>query len=284
MARGAEAVSRLAAEAGLLHATVDRAYRALQSAKDGHAPVGKVGGRLTAPHMELRHLRYLALSVTAQPITAAVEWVDQLCSLPLAYLVKDFSRYSFPRPEEAPPSVGGVRLTLNFGESFDRLIEAAATPEGKLRTARTTVEIVLHGERPSARIWAFGEARERCDAVYVVAASPDDPAEPRQAPGLVRTAAIQGRVLHALGDLWRDSLAHWANSRNLSDPGTTNPGTERAGTLAGAPALSDRPSEKGQNRPHTRKSRSLDSSRQSSAGARVRSSPSRKGVSMVGCN
>jgi hypothetical protein len=248
MARGAAAVRAIAEKAPLRVSTVDRVFRTLQAPKDDHAPVGKLGGGKDTPHMLIPHLRNLTVGITAQPLTSAVQWVDQVCALQLSMIVKTTGRATspFPTPDEELeavfPSEGEtlipeVRIASDLGQCLNLLILQAAEPGGKQRTARVSVQLTLDERLPTARVSAVDSSGTRFTALFVPKeGSAALSSRPYSDAGLVRTATINASLLHVLADLWNDTLAHQAASTPLSGSDTDVPASTPLERESAAPS------------------------------------------------
>ncbi len=235
MATGAEAVRAIAEAADLLPATVDRAFRTLQVAKQGHVPIGKLGGGKSTPHMELHHLRYLVLGITAQPITSAAAWVDRLSNLRTYGIEKRASAQrddpavsvsSVPESADETAIFGDNDLLIssNFGRCLDRLIAQAAEQGGKRRTPRLAIEITVDDKFPRARLSLQGRDGFHYSADFMpseaelLASGAND-----RIGAFTRTATLKSYMLHLAADLWSDTLAHQSPDHTHSSPGTTSP-------------------------------------------------------------
>jgi hypothetical protein len=229
MARGAKAVKDIAEVSDLLVASVDRVFRTLQGPKDDHAPLGKFGGGKDTPHMEIQHLRNLALGITAEPLTGAVRWVDRITSFTAQAVVK-WSGYPFHSdiistasipldPNQEVTTLGGVLISGSFRRSFDRFIEQAAEPGGKRRLNHLSVEIVLDEKFPGVTVIKRGndhylpDQPERPPPHYSAVFLPTEEemiaAGARERIGaFTRSATIKAFMIYTLADLWRDTLAH----------------------------------------------------------------------------
>lgn len=188
MATGAEAVMALAEAADLLPASVDRVFRTLQAPKDDHAPIGKLGGGKSTPHMDLHHLRNLGLGVTAQPLTAAVQWVDRICG------------FTASADAKHDGELADTLISSNFGRCFEHLIEQAAAPGNKGRTDRVSVQILLNEQLP---MMATVTTRDEDGILYSARYLPIGAATQDRGGGLSRTVTITAILLRTLGDLWR---------------------------------------------------------------------------------
>jgi hypothetical protein len=261
----------LAEAADVPPASVDRVFRTNQAPKDDHAPIGKLGGGKSTPHMKLNHLRNLALGITAQPYTTAVQWVDRICS----FTAREVTKWSgaprasdvislTPIPDDPAQdgAFAGLLISSNFGRCFERLIEQAAEHKQNSSLHYLTVEVVLDEKNPSVTVVTRGKDGFRYSIVYL----PSETAAGAsvRSSAFTRSATLRAGIFHTLGDLWRDTLAHLGTGEPISDtapPASVAPENESAALSRQGEAAqsSDRSNHMGVATP-TRRAGSLDSS------------------------
>ncbi len=206
MARGAEVVQALARAAGLLPATVRRAFRVLQVAGGDRVPLGRVGsGPYQTPPMQIRHVRNLLLALSASPITAAAAWVDELAAMEVRIVRTVGVGLSDP-PDSHEFPLGELAVARTFGRAVDLVLEQAASPDGPRLMERVDIEISVEGESVMGSIRLFDAGQVRHGAYY---RSPGRSERERMVErerhdgpwyaGLVRTTRFHGNLIHAAG-------------------------------------------------------------------------------------
>jgi hypothetical protein len=217
VATGAQAIGRIAAETGLLPATVLRAARTLREADPSLWPMAGRGGGKVAAHVEPQHLVNLGFALTVEPITDAPEAVKWLASL-------------------APANSPEAKLQLpgkTLGDALAGLIDVLSLPSGRARPLVAQqyrglmfvrVEVIRSGTgRPyvmlSGTILRDSGQQEWVMRRYEPDQGEIDPAAISPAP-----AALDHRVTIAFGfyevcaELWADSRVHGTPARASTDP------------------------------------------------------------------